>query len=343
MLTENQLDEIREHLEKSQNPLFFFDNDADGLCSFLLLARAFGKGKGVAIKPSFDSSYEYARKVHELNPDYVFVLDKPLISKIFIEEVGKMNLPLVWIDHHNTDNIETNDFENFYYYNSGRGEHKSREPTTFWMYKLGRKEDLWLAVIGCIADNFLPDFTKEFKENYPELLGNEKTAFQILYETEIGKIARIFNFALKDRTSNVVKMIKFLLKINSVYEILKEENPLIKRFNQIDTKYQKLVERAENFAFGEILFFQYSGDLSISSDIANKLIYKYPEKLIVVVYVSNGKANISIRGRNAREITSKAISGFENATGGGHEEATGAKINLSDLEEFRRRIEELGK
>ena len=31
MLTEKQLKEIREHLEKAQNPVFFFDNDADGL------------------------------------------------------------------------------------------------------------------------------------------------------------------------------------------------------------------------------------------------------------------------------------------------------------------------
>ena len=36
MLTKKQKTEIKEHLEKSQNPLFFFDNDNDGLMSFLL-------------------------------------------------------------------------------------------------------------------------------------------------------------------------------------------------------------------------------------------------------------------------------------------------------------------
>ena len=50
MLTENQIEEIKEHLDKAQNPLFFFDNDGDGLCSFLLLQRFIKKGKGVAIK-----------------------------------------------------------------------------------------------------------------------------------------------------------------------------------------------------------------------------------------------------------------------------------------------------
>ena len=39
MLNKKQIKEIREHLEKAQNPVFFYDSDADGLASFLLLAR----------------------------------------------------------------------------------------------------------------------------------------------------------------------------------------------------------------------------------------------------------------------------------------------------------------
>ena len=49
MLTNKQIEEIKEHLEKAQNPLFFYDNDADGLCSFLLLRRYLGRGKGVGV------------------------------------------------------------------------------------------------------------------------------------------------------------------------------------------------------------------------------------------------------------------------------------------------------
>jgi len=47
---EKQVAEVREHLEKAQNPVFFFDNDPDGLCSFLLLQRYIGRGRGVVIK-----------------------------------------------------------------------------------------------------------------------------------------------------------------------------------------------------------------------------------------------------------------------------------------------------
>ena len=160
-----------------------------------------------------------------------------------------------------------------------------------------------------------------------------------MYETGIGRIARILDFSLKDKTSSVIKMIRFLLKVTSPNEI-SSENSVFARFDQIDKKYQALIEKARKFAKSRILYFQYAGDLSISSGIANELSYKFPGRLIVVVYISGSRANISIRGKNAKGVTEKAIAGFNNAMGGGHEEATGAKIDVSDLPEFKKRVGE---
>ena len=39
--------EIRDLVQSSENPLFFFDDDEDGLCSFLLLWKHIKKGKGI--------------------------------------------------------------------------------------------------------------------------------------------------------------------------------------------------------------------------------------------------------------------------------------------------------
>ena len=116
MLTKKQILEIREHLEKAQNPIFFFDNDPDGLCSALILRRYFGKGKCVAIKSFPSMNAEYARKINELNADYVFILDKPVVSPDFFDEVKNFNIPVVWIDHHKTDQTIVPDF--VHYYNS---------------------------------------------------------------------------------------------------------------------------------------------------------------------------------------------------------------------------------
>lgn len=342
MLTSKQLSEIKEHLEKAQNPLFFFDNDADGLASFLLLRRYIGRGKGVAIKSFPDLNASYARKLYELKPDYVFVLDKPEIADGFLEEVRRLNLPLVWIDHHNVPKPQ--DKEIFYfnpYYDD-----KTNEPVAYLCYKAtGKKDDLWLAMIGCIGDSQLPDFADEFGEKYPELWGkNIKTAFQAFYTTEIGKVAKILSFALKDRTTKVVAMLKFLMDVKSPYEILDEEKArsILQRFKQINDKYSRLLEKAKKFAKGRVLFFQYGGEFSLSADISNELSFLFPDKIIVVAYIKGNKINISLRWKkDVRELTLKAIEGLEGATGGGHEHATGARVAVEDLPKFKENLMKL--
>jgi len=347
MLNSNQIQEIREHLEKANNPLFFFDDDLDGLSSFLLLSRYLGRGKGVSIKSKPELDKAYLRKITELKADYVFILDKPLVSKEFIEGVYDMNIPLVWIDHHDVDQKYEIEKEKVYYYNTTKNEKKTSEPITYWSYKItGKKEDLWIAVIGCISDGYLPEFISEFEEKYGELWKKDvKSAFEGLYGTEIGKIIRILNFAIKDKTSNVVKMMRLLQKINSPYEISeeRENNFMLIRYKQINKIYQKIMERAKNFTKNKVIYFQYSGNFSLSADISNELWYKNPDKFIVVVYIRGTKANISIRGKNARKITEEAIKKFENARGGGHEVATGATLNAEDLPKFKKIIEELVK
>ena len=156
MLTKKQIKEIREYLSNSQNPLFFFDNDSDGLCAFLLLQRYIGRGKGVPIKSRPELSKDYFRKVEELNADCIFILDKPIISQEFFEEVRKVNIPVVWIDHHPLEQ-EVPDFVS--HYNPLYNKKKNNEPTTYLAYQVSqKKEDLWLAVTGCTSDKTYFDF-----------------------------------------------------------------------------------------------------------------------------------------------------------------------------------------
>ena len=113
MLSPKQISEIKEFLDKTQNPLFFFDNDPDGLCSFLLLRRFIGRGKGYPIK-SAPLNEDYIRKVEELTPDSIFILDVPLVSAEFFQEVEKKNIPIVWIDHHRTEGNHIPSFVNYF-------------------------------------------------------------------------------------------------------------------------------------------------------------------------------------------------------------------------------------
>jgi len=343
MLTQKQIKEIREHLEKAQNPLFFFDNDNDGLISFLLLQRFIQRGKGVAIKSFPDLNISYYRKVKELNPDYVFILDKAVVSDEFLEKVKQDNIPIVWIDHHQVKKPK-NKYINYYnpYFNK-----KTNEPVAYLTYKItNKKQDMWLALIGCISDCYMPDFYEEFSNEFPELTKkNLKNPFDVLYNSEIGKIARILDFSLKDTTTNVVKMLKFMMKAKFPSDLLEENETtkqILKRYNEINTKYQELMKRAREQVNDKLIYFQYSGDLSLSSNLSNQLMHEFPDKIIIVSYINKEIANISLRGDDGvLDLTLKAIEDIEGATGGGHEKATGAKVPFSELQKFKNNVERL--
>jgi len=346
MLNEKQIREVRNHLEKAQNPVFFFDNDNDGLTSFLLLQRFIGRGKGVVIRSFPDLSISYYRKVEELKTDYIFILDKPLVSKEFIERAKKDNLNIVWIDHHQVEKTGEMNFDNVFYYNTFHND-KKNEPVSYLCYKIaGKKEDIWLSLIGCISDCYFPDFYSEFDKKYPDLgLNNPTSAFDLLYKSEIGRIARILDFSLKDSITNVVNMTKIMMNVRNPVDILEENNKtkqIFKRYNEINGKYQQLIEKARALADKNLIYFQYGGSLSLSANLSNQLIYEFPDKVVVVVYISEDVANISIRGKgNVRKLTLEAIEEIPGATGGGHENATGAKINVSYLPKFKEKISEL--
>jgi oligoribonuclease NrnB/cAMP/cGMP phosphodiesterase (DHH superfamily) len=362
MLTPNQLQEIKENLEASQNPLFFFDNDVDGLCAFLILRRAIGRGKGIAIKSFPDLKEQYVRKVEELNPDAIFILDKAELSKEFADAVEQKGIPMTWIDHHETKTpkeiIEKTSYFNTHKQSDPQAKrptseatHKRSdlgdEPVTYIAQKIfNRQEDLWLAVIGCIGDVYMPDFAEKFSEQYPELLPKNMEPFDALHSSEIGKMVRMLNFGLMDTITNVVNLIKYLFKANSPADLLEENQytkQLHKRYSQLNEFYNKQVTKAETKFEKDspVLFYTYAGNTSMSSEIANKLYHSHKDKLIIVAFKRPEKVNVSIRGETALETTKKLIANIEDATGGGHVEATGAMIPIDDFETFKENIKEL--
>lgn len=347
MLSEKQLDEIREWLHRSQNPLFFFDNDVDGLASFLLLRRYINTGKGIVIKSYPELNAAYVRRLHELKPDVVFILDKPLVEPGFFEACRELGMPVVWIDHHPVQ--ETG--ENVYYYNPLLGKESSNEPVSYLCYKVTKKDD-WVAMLGCIGDWFLPDFASEFSKKYPDIFPFDSDASKILFGTEFGKLIKILSFAMKDKTTAVINMLKVLWNAKDPYELLHEEKKFGKiheRYNQVKKKYDALLEKAIKNAERQkknkkLFYFQYRSDTSLSADLANELFYMLKDRdIVVVAKFDDSKVNLSIRGRekqDMREFIAEALKGTE-GTGGGHKFAVGARIRVDELPKFKKNIAKL--
>src|SRR3989344_1742281 len=234
------LKKIKELLDKSQNPLIFFDDDPDGLCSYLLLMKYLKRGDGVILKNSPTLDESYIVKVRQYCPDLVIVLDKPIISQDFVD---KVNCPVIWIDHHPVIEIK-----GVKYFNPRFKNNEDNRPVTYWCYKLVNGEK-WIAMMGIVSDWSLEGFDK-LKKDYKTLLGDAKikSPDDVLYDTEFGKLIKIVSFVLKGVTSETYKFIELMMKVNTPEEILERKTEagkrIYERFDNVNKVYEELLERA---------------------------------------------------------------------------------------------------
>ena len=336
MLTNKQLQQIKEELDNSQNPLFFFDDDPDGLCAFLLFYRYKKEGHGFVVKTHPKLDARSAPKIEQYDADKVFVLDVAKLEQDFIDA---SKVPVIWVDHHGP--YERN---NVKYFNPRIIQKDANIPTTYLCYKVV-EQDLWIAMVGCIADYYLPDFLDEFKKKYPDLLNDKKTVGDLYFKSKVGTLIKIFSFSLKGKTSDVMKNIKILTRIESPYEILNQETAkgkfIFQRYEKINKLYIDLLDSAVKTAGKEkLLVFTYSEDkMSFTGDLANELLYRFPDRIIMVGRKKDDDLRISLRSKNILlpPILEKSLVGLE-GYGGGHEYACGANVKESHFKEFIERI-----
>ncbi len=331
-LTEKQYEKIRTELEECKSPLFFLHDDPDGLCSYLLLRRWKGEGNGVLVKSSPRITEDFIPKVVEHNPDKIFIVDIAMVDQEFLD---KAKVPVIWIDHH--EPLKRN---KVMYFNPREHGMENKVPASFICYETV-KQDLWIGAVGTIADWHLPKkMAAEFSGKYPDLLPKSIEKPQdALFTTKAGKLARIFSFILMGKTSDANKRVKLMEKIESPYEILNQETEagrkIYKAYEKVNGTYQELMKNAEKSIGKDRMFaFSYSSGLSITKDIANEMLYKHPDKIIIIGREHGDEVKMSLRASTqilpALKKTFEKIAGF----GGGHEHACGAVVKKKDYDDF---------
>src|SRR3989344_1687600 len=260
MIEEKKLQEIRDALENAQNPVVFFDDDPDGLVSYLLLKRKYERCYGVPLKVSMRDDSLFHTITADMKPDLVVILDRAEVSQ---EAIDGMNTTIVWLDHH-----PPMDRKGVKYYNPRLKDPSDRSPTSYWAYKVVQ-QDLWLALIGIFADWYIPEFMDQCQ--HKELIGEADTPPKILFETKDGVL---------------------------VYVYPSDKN-------------------------------------SFTGAISNELIYKFPDKLIVIAREKDGNLRVSMRSSSIviNKILPIALDGVK-GYGGGHEYACGANIDKHDFDKF---------
>ncbi len=340
MLTEKDYEKIREELKNCSKPIFFFHDDPDGLASFLLLYRYINEGKGVVVKtyPRIDN--KFIKKVIEYGADKVFILDIALVEQDFVD---KVKVPVIWIDHHSPIELDR-----VKYFNP-RSKNNDNIPVSYICYKVTEK-DLWISTTGVIGDWFLPDFIEEFRKKYPDLLPQGiNDPGDILFNTKLGELSRIFSFVLKGKTQDTMKCVKILTRIKDPSEILDKKTAagvyIYKKYIKIKKEYDSILNNVLNTVTDEkILVYTYTvKKMSFTGDLSNELLYRFPDKVILIGREKSGEVKCSLRSNSKiklSKILEKALVGI-NGYGGGHEYACGACVKTEDFKRFIDNLEKL--
>lgn len=343
MTLQQDIEQVKTLLGKYTDPLFFFDDDIDGLSAFLLLRKYLGIGKGVAIKKAPDVTNILLRKVNELNPDLVVILDKPDLSNEFFEQV---NVQIIVIDHHPLVAFP----KKVVYLNPRKYDENDERPTTYWAYKISEGPK-WIAAMGIVGDWCIPEFIKDLEQEYSDLFPKKFShPGDIFFNSKFGDLIKIVSFAIKGPTTEVRKAISILLKIESPYEILNKTTSngkyIHKRAENILEEYGKAMKEAMKIKSKDNVFvYTYaSSKSSFTSIFSNEIVYKYPNKFIIIAREAKEEIKISLRSAkyNVLDILKKALTEIQ-GHGGGHPHSCGCNIMKKDFNEFVSKIRELTK
>lgn len=333
MIPTNQIAQIKKALVESARPLIFFDDDPDGLCSFLQFYKLNPECHGIIYKKAGPLDEQFLNKVEEYGPDVIFILDLPMVSQDFLDKLSNV----YWIDHH-----APQEHKNVKYFNPMiQSKGKDNSPISYWAHKI-TESSVWVSCIGCVSDWFLPPkgLREQLFKEYPLLLPKDiKTPEEALFTTPLGKLARIYSFILKGRNRQAMTFVKVLTRIKDPYEILDQSSSqgkfIWKNYLKMYKTYESLINSVKEDSEKLLLFNYTSNTTSLTSDLSNEILYKYPEKFIIISRQQNGAYKCSLRSSKYEvlPILQKALKDV-NGFGGGHLHACGCHVKEEDWDAF---------
>jgi hypothetical protein len=253
----SKLAKAKSLISSAERPIFFFDDDVDGLCSFLVLYRMMRAGKGHIMKTKPVVEHHLLRNVQDYNADLVVILDMPNVDPGFVDECP---VPIIWLDHH-----EPASYAGEALYINPLEHNKQAYPTSYWAYLIAEdEENLWRAETGVISDwQIVPPLHEEAQERLASLVPKGHTKPQeFLFDSPIGNLIKIFMFNLKGSSSDVRKSINTLTRIETAEEILEQKTPagkfIYKRYLNLVSEYDKLLSDITSKEYpGSIVLYRY--------------------------------------------------------------------------------------
>lgn len=201
----------------------------------------------------------------------------------------------------------------------------------------------WLVACACVAD-WMYVKNKDWMSKVYEKYGDEFVLDENGMAVGKGKIFSsqwTISLAAIYFGSNLSLIYNYLTNDISCVEVLK------KYADEVEAEIDSYVRRfdEEKTVIGNRIFFEMKPKFAIKSMVINEISRKILDKTLIFVNCDSKNCYISARRQDGKEdldvLLRKLVSGFEDASAGGHVKASGANFPLKYREELKKRLEKV--
>ena len=343
MLTKQEIQLLHKTITTSARPLVFFDDDADGLASYLLIQDTNAEAHGIRAARGPQLTHHFIGFVRRTHPDTVLIIDKPLVDEEFFRQV---TTPTLWLDHHDPQAYQQHkQHAHIQYLNPASNDSEDHRPTSYWIQQ-ALQGPIWIAAAGVTAD-WDSSLLDAFRKEYPKLAPKTNDIQEALYDSKLGDIIRILNFCMKGSTQEIDECIQALTHIKTPQELLNATSTHAKHVQKhvkpILKEYHKQLEQASQGESKQGVYTYVFEDIqtSLVTNVANELNTKIEEDILIIGRDDGTRINFSMRSTHTplNKMLEEALAHVE-GYGGGHENACGGSIRKDHWQEFLRHIQE---
>src|SRR3989338_2168927 len=220
----NAADFLR-NIKSKDNIVIIYNNDADGICSCILIKKLLektAKNAPLTISQPMPTEKNLIRKIQTTLPTKIIFLDLAIDQQQDVMKKLVRLCDILIIDHHQITKDANS--PNVVHCNPRFSNPKIYQSATYLSYKLcseisDMSEHLWIAAVGMIGDYNLDDsqdLVKHVREKYK--IGEEK-----LYDSFLGRIADMIAAARATRELTCEQMVEILGKSQSPENFQKTE------------------------------------------------------------------------------------------------------------------------
>ena len=345
--------------------LIVYHTDTDGVCSAVIACKAIERMTGFKIKsmPCTPGLVKVTKKLFEQ------INKKGAHTLIFVDVAVdqepeyllklKENHKIMVIDHHPVEN-DLNKQGIVHINPKFDADEKRNYPVSKLVYDLFSDitdiSDMdWVSCVGLIADSAAKEWKRFLTKTNKKYSYYPYPEFESYFDLPLGEIGKWINSSrLKASSKGLRISFRAVYESTAPEDILKCRNEYAQEIKGWNEDIQKQIkEYVDGFEKNSekvksVYFYSIKGENSVhmKSTVATIISNKHPGKTIFVFGVSDDSEFLFFSGRRSdgridlRKAIQKSISGLQNASGGGHRQASAGIILKKDEEEFKKRVAE---